>query len=987
MRAGRTVLVSVAVLLAVLVAGIWAVPGLLDWNQHRSRIEALATSLLGRPVRIGGNVTLQLLPQPILNASRLEVDDTGDGVVLTAQALRLRVALMPLLAGRIDAQELVIEGADLRLPWPPAPGALSQRTPAWLTGLRARLERSRITLGTVTVTGIDARFETDPETGTLSVAGAGRLAANSVRFTGRLARPGRDGSAGVEMSLDGDEALRDTGGRFTGQLGGDGALAGHMVARGPDLSALLPMPAVAWRADGRLTASDGMVVADELVLDLNGSAARGALTLLVSSDPRIDVAIAAGRLELDEWLPVLLRAPEVAIPTGLDLTVEAATLAGGTVRRIRGGFDFARTGVTARDVTALLPGDANLSVQGTIPRGAGGPEFTGTTHLVAPDLRTTLQWAAKLAPAIGPVMQAVPDGVLREADLTGQVMLGTGAASVSDLTGVLDGSKIGGAAQVKYAALHPVVGATLELGTLALDPWLPDPATLTPSSIIGALQQGAAFDGEMKLHATQANWRGVPLTDLRLEGLTRAGRVSLRRAEAGILGLHVLGAATIESGRIADGKLECETPDLGPLRPAWPRGWPGEALLSGPGNATLTLSGPLDALAARLMIAAGDLRIDAAPVLNLPAQSWSGPVTLRHPGTPRLLEALGVRGTAAWLGDGSVSGVAQVTVAPGRAGLDGLVLTAGSLRAQGQLALTPDLSKPEVSRPEVSGTVSFESLPLQLPAMRSVDPWPAALLSGWGGAVKLEAQEVLLGPIPVLHGATALATLQDGKLTLERVEGQVLGGTGLGGSTAGGLTIDSNASPPQISVHASAYALAIAGPLLAAAPDALDLAAGTMAVNVDLNASGHSMGALLATLSGDASARVRDGAVSGFDLAALSRALAVQDTNEAVASIRQALLPSETAFNTLELKLSLLRGAGTLEGQLAAEAGEAELHANIDFPAALADARVTLRPKTPPVQNDSAEPPEIGLRIAGPFGVPLRTPELAGISRWLALRP
>ena len=160
-----------------------------------------------------------------------------------------------------------------------------------------------------------------------------------------------------------------------------------------------------------------------------------------------------------------------------------------------------------------------------------------------------------------------------------------------------------------------------------------------------------------------------------------------------------------------------------------------------------------------------------------------------------------------------------------------------------------------------------------------------------------------------------------------------------------------------------------------------------MSADIDLRASGHSVGAMLATLTGDVSARVQDGAVSGFGLAALASALAVDDANQALGEVRQALLPSGTAFSTLDLRLGLKRGSGALEGRLVAGSGEAELRGNIDFPAHIADLRVALRPQTPLTPEAAAALPEIGLRIAGPFGALVRTPELASVSRWLALRP
>ena len=41
-----------AMSLVLLVAGVWIVPGLLDWGRYREGIAGLAASGIGRPVRI-----------------------------------------------------------------------------------------------------------------------------------------------------------------------------------------------------------------------------------------------------------------------------------------------------------------------------------------------------------------------------------------------------------------------------------------------------------------------------------------------------------------------------------------------------------------------------------------------------------------------------------------------------------------------------------------------------------------------------------------------------------------------------------------------------------------------------------------------------------------------------------------------------------------------------------------------------------------------
>jgi len=986
MRARRAALIGVAVLLAALVAGLWTVPGLLDWNRYRDSIEALATSGMGRPVRIGGAISLHLLPQPILTASGIAVDDTGDGVVLTAQELRLRVALGPLLAGKVDARDLTLRGADLRLPWPPAPGALAQRPPAWLTGLQARVEESRIEVGGLAVTGIDAVLTTDPETGTLSAAGTGQVGARPWRFPARLTRPGRDNAAGLDASLDGQGPLRDTGGTFSGQLAGDGALTGRVAGRGPDLSQLLPGPAVSWRGEGRLSAAAGLAVADELALEIGGSPAHGAVALRVLPQARLDLALAAGRLDLDAWLPVLMRGTETTMPTGIDLSAEAATLAGGTLRRLRGAFDLDSDGVTVRDAMALLPGDAQLTLSGHLPTRSGAEgaasrtgqvaqpvQFEGEGHLAAPDLRTTLRWLEPLLPA---GLGSLPPDVLRTADVTAKVSASVGQASLTDLHGMLDGNRLTGSLGLKLAP-RLSIGAGLSFERLTLDPWLPDLSPLaTPAGMTEALARAATMDVDLHLQAQNATWRGLPMGRIALDAQTEATRLTLRRLEAGPLGMRLTASGSVgEGGRVTEGRVELTAPDLAPLRAVLPPETPVLLpLLRGPGTALLQLSGPPEALGVRLSAEASDLRIDAQPTLNLVSRRWVGPVTLRHPGAPRLLEQVGVGGTVAWLGDGSLSLLAQVTAADRRVVLDSFNLVAGTLRANGKLAFEAPSERGGL-RLAVSGQVTAETLPLPLPYLRSPDPVPVAGLLGWQATVRLDAAQVLLGQTPMLQDLSADLALRDGTLTIPRATGRLEGGT-----ASGAATLVANGEPPRLAIQAGVTGAALTGPAL---DTAMDLTKGTVDAKLDLTAAGYSPAALLATLSGSAVFSIRDGTLSGLDIPAAEAALANPDHSRIPAQASQALTSGESPFSRLDLPLQARRGVLSGEGTLASPAGDARLSGSIDLIGAAADLRVAVRPGAA-----GAPPgPELGLRVAGPAAALVRTPELANLSLWLAERP
>ena len=999
-------MVLVAAVLAVLV-----LPGLLDWTRYRGTIEALASSSIGRLVRIEGGVSLSLLPQPVLTAERISVADTGDGLALAARQLRLRIGLGGLLSGRLDPRELTLRGAELRLPWPLAPGALTQ-PPAWLSDLQARVEDSQVQIGGFRMTGIDAGLGTDRDTGSLAVAGVGQYAARAWHFTARLGQIGRDGSATVEASVDGQGTARDTGAAFSGQLGGDGALSGRVSGRGPDLSQILPTPAVAWRAEGRLLVQGGLAIADELALQIGGSPARGAVALRVGSDARLDLAVAASQLDLDAWLPVLVRGAAPPLPTSLDLSAEAATLAGGILRHLRGAFDLSAGGVAVREVAVGLPGEAQLSLAGHIvrvpavlpagqPAGSAMPaatqRFEGKGRLAAPDLRTTLHWLEPLLPAL---LANLPPGVLRTAQFDASISAEPGQIALQDVAGTVDGSRVSGGASLRLAGARPHLGTGLTLDALALDDWLPEPqAFLLPATLAALPGRLAALDLELRLEARRATWQGRPLSGLALDLQTEQGRLTIRRLDARSSGVRLSAVgAVMDAGRL-EGRIDLEMPDAATLQPvlaaSLPAWWqPGLGLLRGQGSAQVTLSGLPEALALHLTAELGDLRLEMQPTVDMATGRWAGSVAIRHPGAPRLLEGMGIPATAAWLGDGSFSLLAQVDSRPQIVSVSNFDVSAGSLRASGQLVLD------RRNGPNLTGKIAAEALPLPLPYPYSPEPMPVALLRGWRAAIGITAQRVLAGLTPIMEGVTANLALESGTLRLHVAAGTLPEGPLSGGALSGTAALDGVAEPPLLAVQGRLDGASVSEALFDLP---LDVAAARQVdARLDLAATGHSPAGMLATLSGNASVLARDATVSGFDLASAGAVLAraqAADAGSAAATaldsgLRAALAGGSTAADRLELGLRLAHGVVQLDGShLGAAAGTVTLAGSLDLQAGTIDLQLGLRPVLPgqgaPRQDAAPDTqlPGIGLGLAGPPTAPRRTPDLAGALRWLADRP
>ncbi len=958
MRVLRVVLIGLLVLLGAAAVAAWLVPPRLDLNAYRGDIAALASARLGSEVTVGGPIELRLLPEPTLTAADISIASPGAGVNVTAAALRLRVAPGPLLSGHVDARELVLRGAELRLPWPLGPDAFMLRAPRWLTALSARVEDGRLLLGNVALTGIDATLTTEAYTGTYTTSGTARFSGRAWRFNLRLTQPGNDGSAGLDMTLDGLGTVQGVGGTLTGQIAPDGGFAGHLTARGPNLALLLPAPAVAFRAEGRVTVAAGLAAADDLAIEIGGSPARGAVALRVAPDARLDLALAASRLDLDAWLPVLVRPSASGLPTGIDLSAEAATFAGGTLRELRGAVDLSAGGVEVREAQAMLPGDAPLRLTGRVlpgTQGAPGPNFEGDVALEAPALRTTLAWVEKAG--LGP-LAALPPGVLHSASFAAHVVADPAQVAMGNMQGEVDGSRVSGSLTLRGGP-HLALGAGLAVDRLELDRWLPAAADL--AALPGWFE---GLDVDLRLEAKQAVLHGISFAPLTLDASAEGKRVTVRKLDVQLNGMHATASATVAAGgRVTEGRLDVQAPQaeqlvalfpgrLAALSHRVPRLWRAAAAVQVLGTGTP------DALALKVTADLGDLRLEAQPTLDLPHDAWATTMTLRHPGAPRLLEAFGMTSAPAWLGDGSLGLIAQLSGAPGKLAAEHFELTAGGLHAIGTLQLD---STGRV--PVLNGSIAAETVPVPLPYARALEPLPLAALAGWNATVKLRAGRVLGNLALALEQAAATLVLQDGVARIDNLTAKVGGGT-----LTAQASLDSQAPSPALAVQMDLADAVVSEPVFDLP---LDLSGGKLSGHVALTAGGHSPAALLATLSGDIRLDAQAGTLSGVALAKVAGALEPDD-------VTAALSGGTTPFDALHLSARVTRGIAVIQSaSLTAPAGSGTIGGMVDLPDQSADLRLSFRPSVP-------NAPLIGLSLSGALEAIRRTPELAALTRWRA---
>jgi uncharacterized protein involved in outer membrane biogenesis len=272
--------------------------------------------------------------------------------------------------------------------------------------------------------------------------------------------------------------------------------------------------------------------------------------------------------------------------------------------------------------------------------------------------------------------------------------------------------------------------------------------------------------------------------------------------------------------------------------------------------------------------------------------------------------------------------------------------------------------------PRLFGHVDADALPLPLPAIASEVPLPFGVLRGWQGELQLGIGQLTVSGGPVLRDASATLSVANEALRIDRFAAKLERG-----SASGSLSIDTTANPPLLSLRGTLSDVVISGPLT---DSVFDLHAGQVDADTQLDASGYSPSALVSTLRGRLALTVNDGTVSGFDLPRLKSAVESADPKVAEAMANDALRSGLTSFDRLELAADIAHGDLTIDrGVLTSTDGEAHVSGNMNLMNQTLDAEITLRPALP-------SPPEVTLHLTGPAVQPNRTPELAGLARWMA---
>ncbi|MCB8876585.1 AsmA family protein [Acidisoma silvae] len=934
-RRGR-VFGAVVVLLALMLAVLWFGPRLADWSAHRAAVQAVASEILGREVQINGEIHLILLPQPSITAEKVKVNDGGDGVRMTTGALTLNLSLGALVTGRIAVTHVELNRPDIRLPWPLPGGPDAIEPPPWLAALSADVTHGTFTFGALRVTDADFSIVTGGADDALAVDGTAKAGGRPWQVDLHLSWPSSDGNAGVHLAL-ATTAAPNTKLDLKGMLNGDGQISGQFTAQGDDLSAFIAAPPLGFDAQGQVLA-DGraihmtdvaatlgsMTTTGDVLLRLNGPQAEA------TSTPRLSVNLHTPRLDLGPWLKAFPAASSRGLPLDLSLDADAAIYGEGLLRHFGVKLSTSSTRLKLDALTVVLPGEAGLSLTGYYDPQAAG--FSGRMQLSAPAPLVTLHWLAQagLVPdlsnalsgltslAIDSHLDAVPgqvaltqiDGLMNDTTMTGGMVLTTGKPA------------------------H--ISAGLAFARIDLGQWLPGAWLINPPRPDALAGQLSGINADLQLSADEVWLGGDRLDHALLDAAVDNGALNLRQLAAQDGGMQILASGAMDAkGKLSSGRLVLTAPHATPIVDLMPPSLRDldTDIWSQPLTATVTASGPTAALALNLQGNLGDLSFSAQPVLDLMHGRWKGALTLQHPSARRLMAALGFAGGGNWLGEGSLSVVADAASDGSNWSVSPLTFSLGLIHGSGHLA--HQVKAPPDER-RITGALSFASLPVPHPDRQ--DPLPLELLTGWNATLDVSAGAITDDLTPVAKQIRANLDMSDGVLRLALERAAFLGGNVFG--TVKLVTAD----PPQAEADLGLQDAQAgqSGALPAWLPTGLKVKG--LDGQMTLSAHGYSLDSWLASLSGKFGFTAGPGSLPGVTLAVLAA-----KTAPAGDKLGEALFQGTTAFDQMTGAATLTQGELNLDAfGITGAAGALDAKGQVDLVRGVCNLDLALKPTGAP---------------------------------------
>ncbi|WP_421780324.1 AsmA family protein [Kiloniella litopenaei] len=114
----RKFTISIFIILLLVIGGVLFGPGFIDWNKYKGDITEQVYAQTGRALDIEGDLHLRILPVPSFSAANVRFANdpkSSEKTMISLDELGVKVAVFPLLSGRLRVDEVVLRKPIIRI--------------------------------------------------------------------------------------------------------------------------------------------------------------------------------------------------------------------------------------------------------------------------------------------------------------------------------------------------------------------------------------------------------------------------------------------------------------------------------------------------------------------------------------------------------------------------------------------------------------------------------------------------------------------------------------------------------------------------------------------------------------------------------------------------------------------------------------------------------------------------------------------------------
>ncbi len=591
-------------------------------------------------------------------------------------------------------------------------------------------------------------------------------------------------------------------------------------------------------------------------------------------------------------------------PTNIDATLifkaNSMTINGGLIRQARLNAELTGGEVTVSQLTAQLPGSADVALFGFVVPNEGNPKFDGEMEVSVGDLRGVLGW-------LGAPPPPVPSDRLRKMTLVGNVSATADAISASDLDMQFDSSRLMGKTSITLGK-RPLIDARLTLDRINLDAYMGATGNVAPAPApkekevkeddvatepkddnipdeLAALAALQSFDANLNATIKTLVYGGAQIKNVIIDGSLADSALNVRRLSVDKLAGSTFKASGLIKNlggipEMQDIRIDAKAGDLSRLF----RLAGAEAPLDSKKLGTVTFAGNVEGSALNPLVeidlkGAGASIAATGKVSLLPVVGgFTGKLKVVHNDLVRMMRSLGIsyrpggrlgglnlnsdvkadetglalNNLIGNVGPVKMNGVAEVSLTGPRTKLSAnlntskivadlfLPVDAGAFWDESNRPVLAAFSAP---RPH-AGNLEFKRNIALASGRWPTDPIDLSALKAFDAEILLKSTALVYGNYTI-HNADLAASVHNGVLKLEKFVG------GLFGGTINALATLKAASPSTIETSVNLKNLDVKKGLVAVTGESP--AGGRAAMDIDLASSGYTVADFVAALGGKGS--------------------------------------------------------------------------------------------------------------------------------------